>query len=806
MKLLIQWAVTSSVLILIVLAVRFLFRNRLSARARYALWGVVLLRLLVPFQLELPAAASDALPVLASNAIPEIGQWEEPSIPVLPERSKPVAEFNLDIEATLEPGDILSYSDEAGCLRRDGETITWYRYILSPEQIVLALWLAGAGLTGAAVLLSNLRFGLGLRRRRKKLELADGLSVGAHIVRPNEPGRYTAGGQCPPLQTEISVYVAEGLPSPCLFGVLRPAVYLNPGAAEDETALRHVLAHELTHYAHFDHIWSALRCLALALHWYNPLVWLAVGLSKQDGELACDQGAVERLGEGERIPYGRTLVDMVAARSLRPADLLSCSTAMTGGERSVKARVLALVKKPETVKTALFAAAALVALAAVFVFAGRGQPDNTPRNFLSFVDRTTAIQFSPAAFSSQFYPYPIADQDLLDAAKEALSDFTLLGDDDPQPDLSLTKLAPESRITLAFQGGEMDYSLLWQNDRTYLFQGSIFQQGLDLQKEEGETAQLVGVSGTMISEPGSNVGAVLENLARRQRSRAQEDIGHGSVDYNRYHARLTTARGIWLNMPMLHDGRVLTDPEQLEQVKELLQIDTVSLGTAALEGSRSVGPIPKWEEEWTHILSFSTVDPKPSWSGGPSYYYLKALDSGEYEVYTGDLRQDGHVLGCISAENWDRAEEILKSAPSVDDRQHGADPYQIFLNQITDTGAISYRTGTWANGGVISEANKLARAREYLTGCVPLDSGDPGPEIPELASNVVLFTVWAGDEQDRNGGYVLYWDFEKDGYTYILLPTDRASGRYTPIARTAEPINLPPELIELAEEQPETGG
>ncbi|MCI9566311.1 MAG: peptidase M56, partial [Lawsonibacter sp.] len=88
-----QWTVSSAALILIVLAVRYLFRDRLSARLRYALWGVVLLRLLVPFQVELPAPVSDALPVLASNLAPEVGQWEEPSIPVFPERSKPVAEF-----------------------------------------------------------------------------------------------------------------------------------------------------------------------------------------------------------------------------------------------------------------------------------------------------------------------------------------------------------------------------------------------------------------------------------------------------------------------------------------------------------------------------------------------------------------------------------------------------------------------------------------------------------------------------------------------------------------------------------------
>ena len=397
MKLMIQWAITSSVLILIVLAARFLLRDRLSARLKYALWGVVLLRLLVPFQVELPAPVSDALPVLASNLAPEVGQWEEPSIPVFPERSKPVAEFNLDIETTLEPGDILSYSDAVGCLRRDGETITWYRYILSPEQIVLALWLAGAGLTGAVMLVSNLRFYGRLRKRRERLEGVD---------------------------APIPVYTAAGLPSPCLFGVFRPAVYLTPEAAENPDILRHVLAHELTHYAHKDHIWSLLRILALALHWYNPLVWLAVVLSKRDGELACDEGAVARLGEGERIPYGRTLVNLVAARSLRPGDLLSCSTAMTGGEKSVKARVLALVKKPETVKTALFAVIAVITLASVFVFGGRNSAQAYSEELTAFLDQVRdvrSISVGNPLTSSQFSTGAISDPEALVQARDILS-------------------------------------------------------------------------------------------------------------------------------------------------------------------------------------------------------------------------------------------------------------------------------------------------------------------------------------------------------------------------------------------------
>lgn len=599
MKLLTEWAVTSGVLILIVLAARCLLKGRLSARLKYALWGVVLLRLLVPFQVELPAPVSDALPVLASNLAPEVGQWEEPSIPVFPERSKPVAEFNLDIETTLEPGDILSYSDVVGCLRRDGETITWYRYILSPEQIVLALWLAGAGLTGAAMLVSNLRFHGRLRKRRERLEGVD---------------------------APIPVYVTEGLPSPCLAGVLRPAVYVTPGAAEDETALRHILAHELTHYAHFDHLWSLLRCLALALHWYNPLVWLAVGMSKGDGELACDEGAVARLGEEERIPYGRTLVDMVAARSLRPGDLLSCSTAMTGGKKSITQRVSALVKKPETVKAALFAVVAVMALSAVFVFAGRGQPDTTPKNFLDYLDRTTAIRYIPTVYSSHGYPVPITDEDLLAQAKERLSTFTYLSEDEPYPDLSGLGPAQNPKIVLTCGGQEMEYTLMWQNNYTYLFPGDLWEQQEQLVKEEGETARLVSVSGTMRSQPGDRVFSAVSELALLQIGKTEKTMitPSSSPELEEFFTQLEAAQSISVGQPMISSAMspgLISDPEALVQAKELLSktrpvayLENIGWVELSLDSNHPPEPITQEELETMLFMRGSPIDLCPDTS------------------------------------------------------------------------------------------------------------------------------------------------------------------------------------------------
>lgn len=383
MELLISWCVTSSILLAVFLLLRGTLFRKLSPRVRYALWGVVLLRLLVPFQipsLSLPASAADLTPELSTIS-------ERPIFP------------NTILVRPINPSVSLDEEDQAD-LPHSASTIesnlSEYYHFGGPtlSDGVQVVWAAGAGMVLLAVLAANLRFAQKLRQSRRPLP--------------------TAG--CP-----LPVYEAEELSSPCLCGVLRPAVYLTPEAAEDRTVRTHVLSHELTHFRHRDHIWSLLRCLALALHWYNPLVWAAVILSKRDGELSCDEGTIRQLGEGERIPYGRTLIGLVARRS-GAGGVLSCSTTMTGGKKTVQRRITQLVKQPETKKTALFLAAAALSLAAVFVFAGGNSEP-------SFAQQLQAAHTIQVTFDSAYNDYDaprITDSDLVAQAKTIL----LSGDPD----------------------------------------------------------------------------------------------------------------------------------------------------------------------------------------------------------------------------------------------------------------------------------------------------------------------------------------------------------------------------------------
>lgn len=159
----------------------------------------------------------------------------------------------------------------------------------------------------------------------------------------------------------LPVYESDAVETPCLFGLVRPAVYVTKEAVKDPKIMHHVLAHETTHYAHRDHIWAVLRCLCLVLHWYNPLVWWAADLSRRDAELACDEGTIERIGEAVRVEYGRTLIGLTCQGR---GYLLSTATTMTGSVKGIKERIMLIANRP---KMARYTVMLLIVLVMVMI-------------------------------------------------------------------------------------------------------------------------------------------------------------------------------------------------------------------------------------------------------------------------------------------------------------------------------------------------------------------------------------------------------------------------------------------------------
>lgn len=332
----IEWAVTSSVLILVVLALRRCLMGKISPRLQYALWALVLLRLLLPVSLGATAVSILNLVEGANISNPVVGYMGGNTIQLSisePDPTLPLEEQQEQYEKNLDQWQGEMDADRA----KNGTPI-------SLGTVLLGLWAAGALCLGLWFLWVNVRFAHKLRRGRRPL-----------------------AADCP-----LPVYVTGAVQTPCLFGLLWPCIYVTEEAAADETVLRHSLAHELTHFRHRDHIWAALRGLCLALHWYNPLVWLAAVLSQRDGELCCDEATVKRLGETERAAYGRTLLAVTCQGHGNP---LLTATSMTGS--GIRERIVLLARHPKTAAYTL-AAVVLIAAAAVgctFTGAQKGDGD-----------------------------------------------------------------------------------------------------------------------------------------------------------------------------------------------------------------------------------------------------------------------------------------------------------------------------------------------------------------------------------------------------------------------------------------------
>ena len=321
----IEWVVSSCILILAAIALRYLLRGKISLRLQYALWLLVLARLLIPVSfgstdISVMSVVEKAPAVQAVESVRDVDtiwQADNGSVQGLPAGAA-ADNTPLQIAPRATSDDQFSRMSSALTLRK----------------VLLPVWWCGAAVTLLVFLTANLCFAARLRKSSRPL-IVEGAS--------------------------LPVYVARERAVPCLFGLFRPAVYVTPEAEEDGTLLRHTVAHETTHFRHGDHVWALLRAVCLALHWWNPLVWWAAKLSRQDGELACDEATIRTLGEGERAAYGRTLIRMACGRGASP---LLTATTMDGGKTSLHERIVLLAKKP---RTAALAAIALVLAAALCV-------------------------------------------------------------------------------------------------------------------------------------------------------------------------------------------------------------------------------------------------------------------------------------------------------------------------------------------------------------------------------------------------------------------------------------------------------
>lgn len=284
-------SLTASYLVVVVCLVRFLLRKA-PKWIRMILWGMVGIRLLLPIRLEsvfslVPRVMTPRAADIAGGSADIMNQVTQVQMQTLP---------SLDAGAGF-----VSSGTEAMVQQTPG--ISWM-------TILFIVWVAGFTLMLAYCIVSYVRL----------------------CVRMREAVKYAGNGSL--------IYQSEQVDSPFVLGIRPPHIYI-PFSLKGEE-LECVIAHEKAHIARKDHLVKPFAFLLLALHWFNPFIWIAYILLCRDIELACDEKAIHVLGEAQKKVYSQALLKCSVSRR----SIAVCPVAF--GETGVKERIKNVLhyKKP----------------------------------------------------------------------------------------------------------------------------------------------------------------------------------------------------------------------------------------------------------------------------------------------------------------------------------------------------------------------------------------------------------------------------------------------------------------------------
>lgn len=329
-------------LVLAVLLLRLLLRKA-PGWMRVSLWGLVGLRLILPFSIEsifsLIPSAETVPPTIVYDREPAI----QSGIPAINDIVNPIIgeSFAPDPTASVNPLQIWSF-------------------------VASAVWLVGLILMISYMLFGYLRLRLRLRTATKR---------------------------------DDGVYESEYVFSPFILGVFRPRIYLPYGL--DEQTLSYVIAHERAHLKRGDHLLKPLAFLMLSIYWFQPLLWLAYIMLCRDIEYACDEKVIKNESEETRRAYSMALLSC----SIRRRALNACPLAF--GEVGVKQRIKNVMnyKKPAFWLIMLAIVAIIVMVVCFLTDPISNEPFSTedlPRYF-EVVELISGMEGSGPSYQSCYY-------------------------------------------------------------------------------------------------------------------------------------------------------------------------------------------------------------------------------------------------------------------------------------------------------------------------------------------------------------------------------------------------------------------
>ncbi|MEY9974869.1 beta-lactamase regulating signal transducer with metallopeptidase domain/uncharacterized DUF497 family protein [Lysinibacillus sp. RC46] len=313
-------SVDASLILIIVLLMRMLVRNKVPKQTFLILWGIVAFKLLIPYSFY----------------------------------------SKLSIQPMLKNVFVtLTHSNDSESMHHTIEiaqtSSTFSHQLLMTSDSVQYLWACG----GIGVFLF---FIVAYVRFYKEFKTAIPVKNNEYLDRWLNDHK---------LKRTIQIAVSDRIKTPLTYGIFKPVILLPKSTNwEDAASIQFILTHELIHIKRFDVLWKVILTIMVALHWFNPLVWFMYFLVNRDIELSCDERVIRQFGDKAKSTYALSLINM--------ADETYTVTPLCNhfSKNGIEERIVSIMtlKKKSVLGTAL---ACTLVIGGVTVFAATGQEQPT---------------------------------------------------------------------------------------------------------------------------------------------------------------------------------------------------------------------------------------------------------------------------------------------------------------------------------------------------------------------------------------------------------------------------------------------
>lgn len=287
-----NWVIKSSlmasILAVLILLVKYALRNKLDAKWQYAIWMLLIIRLLIPYNIQSPWSIYSLLP---NNSVP-IPMVNQVSISI-PDINTPISNISGNVIQSTNDQSIInkqSNTEAAGAIAKN----------LFNSWILAILWLVGVLVLASLTIAANLRFNSKVRREPY---ITDARMSNLMRECTSKLG----------IRKNLPIVITDRRDAPCLYGILSPKLLLPKPLVNrlNEENIRHIFIHELSHYKRNDILINWLAVAAQIAHWFNPLIWYSFAKMREDCELACDADSLSLLKPEEYQSYGLSIISLV---------------------------------------------------------------------------------------------------------------------------------------------------------------------------------------------------------------------------------------------------------------------------------------------------------------------------------------------------------------------------------------------------------------------------------------------------------------------------------------------------------------